>query len=1331
MDDDEGGNGDDVRSVLQQEQLELCEILTNQPPDAMAPLYNLMEAGAQRRMDVRLTPGVEEGLGLSLQKMRALELLKYFSTARPYLCRQFLQTICMICEDVPMRLENRLMSVGGEYTDHWECYKAVAQELLLQRWARVREGLVREVQLDEVWVCRRRRSHIRSSDRPDRTPLPRDRGQRTPETREESEEDRLTVESFLQSAAGRISVLLGHAGSGKTLLMSRLGQDWAQGLGPIPPTSLLLLLGFRQLNLLSSPVSLSQLLFGCGLPPPDGADQWAAVLDYILANPEQCCLVLDGYDEFHSRIGPLQKQNTDLLDPHVPVPVAQLVAGLLSRRLLPGCTLLVTCRPRDLGDLDGVAEGVAELTGLDHRDVREYALAYYQVKGHEEAFRERAVQHLLSDRHLLSMTSLPALCHACCLCLEHLLVRHGGVGEGPSCFPLPTTRTQLYLTILGSYLGQGPGGAGAGRQPPPPAEDSGLSDVGRYRAELLDLSRLALQGLESSRVMFLDHQVPAELLQFSTRTGLLTQEEVRLEDGVLSHAYCFPHLTIQEFLSALRIMSSSDVTDSQLRKMFNLKSRWTTKTERKTVFTDSLHLYLCGLAAVACTPALLLLAGETGPGSGSGPQARAGARVKKRQSLVLKLLRNLAGSTSLTGPKLIELCHCAQETQDTALAREVVGSHSTLELRNIWLSPGDLEALAFVVSSAGVGVGLDIGACSMELECLDVLPRCQYISSLIFRSRKYDNRFAEKLSTVLPSLTTLRRLEFTGANLTDEGAARLVKALQNCPHLAELNLNESSVSVDGLVLLTGLLSVCPAVVEIQISDESQGLENSTPQLKKFSVTDSTMLRADIAKLCLKLVTCSSPLHLDFSGGYLGEEAIKKLVKMLPKMTSLQTLRHMGESFVQFDQLIEEQQFCSLSSSSLGDEGLKVLVDSLPRMQISGSVILDNNNLSQQGALYLVNTLSACSRAATVDVSLVDCAVEGRHLVDLQTVLLRCSLLEGLDLSHNRLGKEGAEFLCAVLPSLNQLNTLILESIESSEEVVELVAEGLLQTPSIRSLSLSGHVISDEAASSLSRVFQSRTCQLTSLDLSLVRARSAAGLVELLRGLAHCVGLEVLHLDSVPLEEGSLICLAQGLGNMTSVRSLNLSENNLSDQSGDRLLRALEGCARLEELHLPGNRLGLLSADRLSQVLPFFPSLSVLDLSQNSFGPEGPTSLSKALLHMANLTKLHLTSIGNSELSGLAASLKHCGKLQDVSLSWNGCGDYVAVELAKVLPQCRKLRKLDLESNSITSRGAESLVRSLQACPALPLTIRLWKNNISISEAQRLTERDGRINFSST
>ena len=85
---------------------------------------------------------------------------------------------------------------------------------------------------------------------------------------------------------------------------------------------------------------------------------------------------------------------------------------------------------------------------------------------------------------------------------------------------------------------------------------------------------------------------------------------------------------------------------------FSLKTRWTTRSEQRTVFTDSLHLYVCGLASRHCTPALVQLAKASG---------RAGAQswVQTRQALILTLLKTLCLRNTLTGPKVASSYDCS------------------------------------------------------------------------------------------------------------------------------------------------------------------------------------------------------------------------------------------------------------------------------------------------------------------------------------------------------------------------------------------------------------------------------------------------------------------------------------------------------------------------------------------------------------------------------------------------------------------------------------------------------------------------------------------------
>uniref|UniRef100_A0A7N6BF18 NACHT domain-containing protein n=1 Tax=Anabas testudineus TaxID=64144 RepID=A0A7N6BF18_ANATE len=1715
MDEELDPDDENVNSVLAQESSELLRILTSQPLTVIMQLCQMMPGDARWHVD-----SVATSTSSAAVTEHVKAVLEYFRATNATDCRTFLQSICMLCENIPMHLESRLMSVAGyehtdaiqsaakepvslRITDHWQQYTVAVTCLQQKRWERLSEHLVSEVHLENVWISLRMSN--RSRDRPDQTPGFADRGSRTPEPDGDfgSLESRVTLETFLQGCTGKVTVVAGQAGSGKTLLMSRLGQQWARGLGPIPSSYLFIVLEFRQLNLLSRPLSLSELLFRHYLPPKGGDDEKRAIMDYLLSNPEQSCWVLDGYDEFLNK---LTKQDMKhMLDPESPLPVAEIISGLLHRQLLPGCTVLVTCRLRDIMDLEDISDKVGQLLAWGCHEVKEYVDNFFRVKGKSLhlALGVQATHLLLSNRHLLVMSSLPALCYICCICLKHLLLEtkedgtrvqsgdreeergnlsrkkakgnepkveqtaggtNGRAQHPPTVAQIPLTLTQVYITVLGAFL----------------SPDFSyfiilckymlfsvsyctivcrLDFLTQYRSELCELAELAWRGLEESKILFMKEDISQDVLELSVKTGLFSQVELTREDGLVT-AYCFIHLTIHEFLAALRIMTSTDVSDTELKKRFSLKTRWTTKSDQKTVFTDSLHLYLCGLASTHCTQALVHLARAS---CGTGAQSW----VQKRQAFVLKLLKKKCNSNILTGPKILELCHCVQESQDNQLAKEVAGVRPTLELRNIPLSPSDIDALAFVVNSVGDnGIGLDFGACSMELECLDVLSKCRHIHYLSFRSRKYGDKLAEKLSLILPKFTTLRKLEFCGTSLTATGAASLASALQTCPNITEINLSDNNLkdegiryiadifaklprltsvvlgrnnsslqavdylvgkissglniqhfhaeydtrtrthktkseptisllnqkwstpemqqlanslaccpalsvldlsggqwdvevlktltqflpkfnickkiilngscsSVKGLVVLTALLSNCPAVVELHIRllsskapnqvsivfsgarekpavkvskilclsccglvpadldrvwkslgtscdltvlDLSQNclgnkglkkLVGVLPRLYNIQEIDasnngismegvftlaealcshnnltqihirdggkeqvilkfcsdirlnsSSLMPSDIDLLCLRLAQCHPSLELDLSHSSLKDQTIKCLLKVLPKMRSLQKLNvshsitstmealtlltcftvnqrvtsvklrltHFHLNSDNLERLLEILQpgptisYLDLSSNQLEDKEVERLVDSLTSLKITSCLNLSNNSLTQQGLLAVAGTVSTYDNVSAVEVSIEEGWIRAEEAVrlvrcclklnnNIQTIrvhhtTLHLSLLKSTEMTSvspvdqlapmistiqmhpllteldfsNSLGKEGAEFLCSLLPSLPNLTSLSIGSKETCTDALEKLAEVLLQSTTLinNNIRLLFSSLSHCECSATGRLQLVQALgQCVSLEhLWLNKIRTAMGtsevndVLDLLAAMEGLTQMEEIELDGWRMPVTGVEQLTRLLPVWKELRKISLSKNLIVDQSGDKLLEALISCCHLEELHLSRNQLGDLTAARMACVLPSLAHLAVLDISENRIGCEGSVSLSKAVMCLRYLTKINLTSVGTSELCAVAASLTNCPLIQDVSFGWNNCGDEVALELAKVLPLCQKLTRIDLESNSVSVVGAEALVKALQSCPALQL-IRLWRNKISTFEAQRLTDMDRRLNFSST
>ncbi|KAK2848040.1 hypothetical protein Q7C36_009722 [Tachysurus vachellii] len=1738
---------EDVHVVVAQEATAIVDVLCEQRNNVLQQIYALVDPQTCERPQHTLS-----------HRESISAIVDFFKTSNQNKCRHFLCTIWELCENIPLDLEIRILSIAGSSTGalennaDWETsprshsaklarldqvqnYTNAVKSFLQKKFEKVTKDMKKKVCLDKTWLCWKPQKYVRV----------RERQAKAQDGEEDSPEDKESVEVLLKKT-GRVVMLSGQAGSGKTLLMHCLAHHWAQG--SYPSIELLFLLEFRQLNLVSQPLSLNELLFRFFLPSEEDSEQSAAVLNYILSNPEKICLIFDGYDEFGARFTN-PEEIVGSVNPYQQLPMADLLSALCSSKILPGCTVLVTCRPRDVFDLFGSSGySVAELLGFNHQRVKEYTEEYFHEK--ESDIKERAVRLLMNSHHLLSMSHVPGLCHVCCVCLDHFL--SSDVSQHHST-QLPTSLTQIYLHILSAFMSRC---QGCGRS------DNHTPLLQRYRVQIAKLSKLAMDGLENSRIVFSTKELSPELMNFGANSGILSRVDLTCADGSRSLGCAFTHLTMQEFMAALHLMTNSDITESQLKKKLNLKSRWTAKTDPKTVFTDSLHLYMCGLAAEACTLNLVLLEGSE----------NARSIVIKRQNSVLKILQRFVVSGRQTGPKIIELCRCAHETQNIDLAKEV-GSRDRFELRNIRLNPVDIDALAFVTSAANRMACLDFGACSIEPECLTIIPNCKNLENLIFRSRKYDDKFADALSGVLPKLKSLKQLDFISGGLTNKGAAKLFKALEFCPQIThlnvsdnnltdesvrkftemvpklanltsvkfgknsitnigifmliekmpvflnikkvyanakkeinvcfypgspnsastndihnrgkskelilndwnlkcvnvynlctvlkscssltvlnlsnnslgnkglkklleilhtldsiqEINLSENEVDMDGVVLLLAYFCSLKNLTEVEAShngnkklvltfdySRSDELNQLTAdgcdiRHKKLSLTECDIHSNDMNKLCETLLKCQNQLDLDFSHGTLPDESIEKLIMFLPNMSSLNLLklsyiqmstdsalllvqllsvcqrttvvelRQLGEAFVKFVQAKAEAALCKfnhydlgsanlaklcgileqchhlthldLSSNFLKDEDVKTFVHLLPKLHISSSVSLNNNSLTEVGALELLSSLSACEKVAAVEVCLEkqeqkalihfvqknltgksvslkhccfelshlqylvkiltscpklklelssctvqsqnlnilmndlatlssvqtlelrnnslnaeavkhlvtklcrtsdhrtigimepwikgevavglvacclqlnpyikeirvektwlnlsvesltsatvpnengnfsltavhsiifhDCEVEGQHLSTLQSTIQMCPSLQQLQFSQMTMGAVGAEFLSSVLPSLKNLKILSLNSnVEMVDESVICALQHMQKH--LEQLSLSHYVIKDSGAAVLGNALQCLT-RMRSLSLLQCLNCTAAGGRDLVSGLVKCQSLEEIKLDCLELDAESLACFAQGLQAMTSLkkislniktiskegggflcllaslhtlieleeieliglrigdqgieelvkhipkwtrlRKINLSENCVSDHAGEMLVKALSNCRALQHINLSRNNLGQNFAALLGQVLPSLSGLSELDLSENQMGSEGCSSLCKGLVSMKALKQLHLTSIGTPDLVNLVSCLEHCTSIEDISLSWNLCENDVVLKLAEVLPQCRNLKRLNLEANNINTSGAKALARCLQFCPWIEV-IRLWRNPIKKDDPSL---KDKRLNFSS-
>lgn len=106
MDEDTDPDNENVNGVLAQESSELFTVLRSQSPTVIMKLRQMVPGDAvwsishQAPSAAALTEHIKT-------------TLDYFRAASVEDCSNFLQSVCILCDNMPMHLDSRLMSVAG------------------------------------------------------------------------------------------------------------------------------------------------------------------------------------------------------------------------------------------------------------------------------------------------------------------------------------------------------------------------------------------------------------------------------------------------------------------------------------------------------------------------------------------------------------------------------------------------------------------------------------------------------------------------------------------------------------------------------------------------------------------------------------------------------------------------------------------------------------------------------------------------------------------------------------------------------------------------------------------------------------------------------------------------------------------------------------------------------------------------------------------------------------------------------------------------------------------------------------------------------------------
>ncbi|XP_078807560.1 uncharacterized protein ciita isoform X3 [Oryzias latipes] len=215
----------------------------------------------------------------------------------------------------------------------------------------------------------------------------------------------------------RCILLLGNAGMGKTTLIKKLCLDWSRN--SLPQFDFVFLLDGKGLTLTEPIYSLQTLLFDLSSVAPcvDPNEVFAQVL----ADPKRVLLIFDGFNELRDYESLLQTQEKDcftLLQKDSKTQtftVRQLYSAIFQRLLLPGCTLLLSSRPRGAASqLLRRVDTLLEVCGFTSDSIESYIFHYFT----DPALRASALDCLKSSSYLYHLCWNPGLCRLACMVLE-------------------------------------------------------------------------------------------------------------------------------------------------------------------------------------------------------------------------------------------------------------------------------------------------------------------------------------------------------------------------------------------------------------------------------------------------------------------------------------------------------------------------------------------------------------------------------------------------------------------------------------------------------------------------------------------------------------------------------------------------------------------------------------------------------------------------------------------------------------------------------------------------------------------------------------------------
>ncbi|XP_035578335.1 NLR family CARD domain-containing protein 3 isoform X4 [Zalophus californianus] len=898
--------------------------------------------------------------------------------------------------------------------------------------------------------------------------------------------DRLFLPLSRVSIPPRISITIGVAGVGKTTLVRNFVHLWAQGqVGK--DFSLVLPLTFRDLNT-HEKLSADRLIRSV-FPHTGESGLVAAALPKIL-------LILDGLDECKT---PLDFSNTvACTDPKKEIQVDHLITNIIRGNLFPEVSVWVTSRPGVAGQIPGgLVDRMTEIRGFTEEEIK---VCLEEMFPEDHTLSDWVLRQVQADRALYLMCTVPAFCRLAGSALGHLSRSKLGPQDAEPW--TPRTLCELYSWYFRMALG----GDGQEKGKASPR----IEQVAHSSRKMVGtLGRLAFHGLVRRKYVFYEQDLKAFGVDLALLQSALCGCFLRREETLASStAYCFTHLSLQEFVAAAYYYSASK------RAIFDLfteggvswprlgfLTHFRSAAQRAMQAEDGrLDVFLRFLSGLLSPKVNALLAGSLlAQGEHQGYRAQ-----------VAELLQGCLRPNVAVCARAVNILHCLHELQHTELACSVEEAMESGRLAGL-TSPQHRAALAYLLQVSDAcarEANLSLHLSKGVLQSL--LPQLLYCRSLRLDNNQFQDPVMELLGSVLSGKDCrIQRISLAENQISNKGAKALARSLLVNRSLTALDLRSNSIGPQGAKALADALKINRTLAFLSLQSNS--------------------IRDDGARSMAEALAANRTLSvLQFSSNSIGDGGAGALAKALKVNQGLESL--------------------DLQSNSISDAGVAALMGALCANKTLISLNLRENSISSEGARELARALCINSTLKNLDLTANLLHDQGAQAI--AVAMRENQALTSLHLQWNFIQAGAAKALGQALQLNRSLTSLDLQENAIGDEGASAVANALKANTALTALYLQVASIGSRGAQALGDALAvNRTLEI--LDLR-GNAIGLAGAKALANALKVNSSLRRLNLQENSLGMDGAIFVATALSGNHGLQHINLQGNHIGE-SGARMI----------------------------------------------------------------------------------------------------------------------------------------------------------------------------------